>query len=121
MSAHDEAGEAVTLTAVLDEFAADGYTGELEIDDDTGELLCVQCNGPVDASELVIERSRRLEGASNPSDMATVFAVSCPHCNAKGALVVRYGPEASAGEAELMRRIRDERQSDRDYAPDVDR
>ena len=46
--------------------------------------------------------SRRVEGASDPADLALVTTVECPHCGARGALILRYGPEASEDEADLL-------------------
>jgi len=34
--------------------------------------------------------------------MAAVVAVTCPRCSAKGALVLKYGPEASGADADVL-------------------
>jgi hypothetical protein len=44
----------------------------------------------------------RVEGASDPDDMAAVVAVTCPRCSARATLVVKYGPEASAADADVL-------------------
>ena len=38
--------------------------------------------------------------------MAIVVPVRCPHCDTTGTLVLRYGPEASADEADLLLALR---------------
>ena len=44
----------------------------------------------------------RLEGASDPDDMAAVVALTCPNCQAKVVLVLKYGPDATAEEADVL-------------------
>lgn len=44
----------------------------------------------------------RVEGASDPDDMAAVVAVVCPRCSAKDALVLGYGPAASGADADVL-------------------
>ena len=44
----------------------------------------------------------RLEGASDPADMSLVVPLDCPDCGARGVLVLRYGPEASMEEADVL-------------------
>lgn len=108
-----EAGVAhdVTLVEVLAELAQSGYTGDVVVHDD-GQVCCRACNACQTPSSLHLDGLRRLEGASDPADLATVLAVTCPNCGARAAAVVRYGPEASAGEATLLRHIDDRRPGD---------
>lgn len=103
------AAGATTLLAVLADFQADGYRSDFFVADDEGAIVCGACQCVVPAAELAIERSRRLEGASDPADEALVLAVTCGDCGAKGTLILRYGPEASPGEAVVMRTLRDDR------------
>lgn len=49
----------------------------------------------------------RLEGASDPDDMAVVVAVTCPQCSVGSALVLSYGPTASGIEADVLRALPD--------------
>lgn len=109
----DTAGVAhdVTLVEVLAELAESGYTGDVVVHDD-GEVCCRTCGTCQPPATVQLDGVRRLEGASDPADMATVLAVTCRNCGAQAAAVVRYGPEASAGEATLLRHIDDQRPSD---------
>jgi hypothetical protein len=34
--------------------------------------------------------------------MAVVVAFTCPHCSTQDAMVLRYGPEASAADADVL-------------------
>jgi uncharacterized membrane protein len=75
--------------------------------------VCRACQAP---DQLLLDGLRRLEGASDPADMAAVLAVTCSACNARGTAVVRFGPEATAGEATLLRSIDDLRPRGLDVA-----
>jgi hypothetical protein len=93
-----------SLVAVLERLRADGYAAQFEPNDD-GELCCLTCEHCTVAAEVTVDELRRLEGASDPADMAAVLAVRCPACDARGTSVVRYGPEADAGHAALLRQL----------------
>lgn len=97
------------MTQVLEEYRADGFDSEFEVTD-AGSLRCLACDTTTKASDVVVRSSRRLEGASDPADMATVVAIACPACARQGTIVVRYGPEASEAEAALLQHVRDARQ-----------
>lgn len=113
------AGGATTLLEVLAEFQADGYTTDFFVADDDGNVVCGSCQCVVPPTDLTIERSRRLEGASDPADEALVLAVACADCGARGTLILRYGPEAGAGESIVMRTVRDDRgDADEPYGPE---
>ncbi|MCU1375219.1 MAG: endonuclease [Actinomycetia bacterium] len=60
------------------------------------------CGEATPADEVPVESLWRLEGASDPGDMAAVVAITCPHCDAKDVLVLRYGPEASAADSDVL-------------------
>ena len=44
----------------------------------------------------------RLEGESDPADMAMVVKLACPACGTAGTLILNYGPDASAEEADVL-------------------
>jgi len=106
-----------TLAEVLTEFEADGYSGTFEVEED-GAVRCLTCDRRSDPDALDLYAIRRLEGASDPADMAAVLATRCSQCGTRGVIVARYGPEASAGEARLLQASRDLRHSP---ASDVER
>jgi hypothetical protein len=47
----------------------------------------------------------RLEGTSDPDELLTVSALTCPACGAKGLLILPYGPAADESEADVARRL----------------
>jgi hypothetical protein len=96
-----------TLTEVLAGYAAAGFDGSFTVDDEC--IRCLTCHVATPPSEVEIQSLRRLEGASDPADMAAVLAVACPACGQRATIVLRYGPEASPAEAELLQRARDGR------------
>jgi hypothetical protein len=83
-----------TLTAVLDELVAEGFT-ESFVPRPAGQLLCTTCRETFAATELEPEQVRRLEGASDPDDEVVVVAAACPRCGAHAAMTLGFGPTAS--------------------------
>jgi hypothetical protein len=94
----------VTLVEILGELAHAGYTGDFVVDAD-GAVCCRVCGTCQPAAELELDGQRRVEGASDPGDMAVVLALRCGTCNQRGSAIVRYGPEASEGDAALLRHL----------------
>jgi hypothetical protein len=95
-----------SIIEVLAQFAARGFDGHFDVDEDSGSCRCEQCGTSSSPADIEILDSRRLEGASDPADMSSVMAMQCPACSQQGTAVVRYGPEASAGEACLLQSSR---------------
>lgn len=84
--------------------AAEGWTGQatpLE----GGEVRCEACTQLTPADELAVDEVERIEGASDPDDMVVVVAFACPHCDARDVLVLAYGPEASAADADVLTKL----------------
>lgn len=97
-----------TLVAVLGRFQESGYDADFFVEDD-GRLRCRTCGTTVAAEAAELDQLRRVEGASDPADMAAVLGIRCRACGARGTAVLRFGPEASAGEAQVLREIDDQR------------
>jgi hypothetical protein len=91
----------VTLLEVLAAFAADGFTDDFLVDDD-GWLCCRVCGTCVPPDRAAVEGTRRVEGASDPADMAAVLACRCDACGSRGTVIVRFGPEAEPEHAALL-------------------
>lgn len=91
----------MTLVEVLAELSGLGYTTEFFVHAD-GRLCCRVCGVCAEPGTVKVESLRRLEGASDPGDMAAVLAVQCHVCGGRGLAVVRYGPEAGPGEAAFL-------------------
>lgn len=108
----------VTLVDVLRTLSEAGYDTDFFVQDD-GNVCCGRCRACQPPEGLALDGVRRLEGASDPADMAAVLAVRCDACGSRGTAVVRFGPEASAGEAILLTGLDDQRPSGIDVAEDV--
>lgn len=94
------------LAEVLHDAEERGYGGQFDVDDDTGACRCAACGVVSSPDDVQADSVQRLEGASDPAEMSAVLEVTCPACGQRGTVVCRYGPEASAGEATLLRTAR---------------
>ncbi len=65
-------------------------------------VRCEGCHQTNDARSLALLDVRRLEGASDPSEMAAVLTVRCANCGVEGACIVSFGPLASAEDQDVM-------------------
>ena len=90
-----------TLLEVLYSYEHAGYLGDFSVDDEAN-VLCHTCQNRANPADIQALSLRRLEGASDPSDMLAIVALSCPVCDTKGLLLVNYGPEASAEQARVL-------------------
>lgn len=99
-----------TIVGVLAQFREDGYGADFMVESGPA-LRCRECDHVIPVEELELDALRRIEGASDPDDMAAVLAVRCPSCGTKGTALVAYGPTASEDEDELLRQLPD---ADRD-------
>lgn len=66
------------------------------------KLRCEACNELHPAAMMTLLEVRRLEGKSDPSEMAAVLTLRCGHCQAEGACVLSFGPMASAEDQDVM-------------------
>ena len=101
-----------TMTEVLDAMRAEGFTEDVQVTDD-GELCCRGCGHCVPAAEVDLLTLRRIEGASDPADMAAILGVRCAGCDRKGVAIVRYGPEAGPGDVIVLQQLEDHRREQR--------
>lgn len=99
----------VTLVEVLSELESIGYDVDFFVDENDGHVRCGVCRVSRAPAEVELDSLRRLEGASDPGDMTAVLALRCPRCGSRGTAVVRFGPEATAGEAALLQHLDDDR------------
>jgi hypothetical protein len=65
-------------------------------------LKCSSCSQEIDARDAQIVDVRRLEGSSDPTEMAAVVGLRCPRCHNLGKLVVSFGPMASAEDQDVL-------------------
>ena len=95
-----------TIVGVLQQFRDDGYASDF-MSEAGPALRCRECDHVIPVDQLELDALRRIEGASDPADMAAILALQCPSCGAKGTSLVSYGPTASETEDELLRQLPD--------------
>jgi hypothetical protein len=81
-------GNSQTVSETLDELARLGFTANLSVIGN--RLRVVETGKTCEPSEVVIRRYRRFEGASDPDDMAIVYAIETTS-GIRGTLVDGYG------------------------------
>lgn len=96
-----------TLTSVLRAYDQAGFGPSLFATED-GTVRCSRCGETSPPDRVRVESMRRLEGASEPDEMQIVVAAICPSCGKPGTMVLGYGPNASAGEAEILSNLPDD-------------
>jgi hypothetical protein len=100
-SASSDSPPEATLTDVSRQLDADGFDGQFRAE--PGALIqCLTCRETTPATSLDANDMTRLEGESDPADMAMVVALRCPACGTGGTLILNYGPDASAEEADVL-------------------
>jgi hypothetical protein len=90
--------EPATVLDALRVLAAEGYDTSFSLVD--GGVRCAVCAAEHPMERIGAVRVYRFEGPSDPDEEAAVYALRCPRCGAKGALVSSYGPGADAGLAD---------------------
>ena len=97
-----------TLTEVLAEMVDGGFAADMFVTEDA-KVRCGACHQDTAPPDLDLDRLQRLEGASDPADMAAVLGLTCRHCGTKGTAVVRFGPEADRQDDEVLAAVEDRR------------
>ena len=90
-----------TLLDLITQLEAKGYTEQFAVTQE-GKIRCAGCEAEFEPEELKADEFLRAEGASDPDDMVAVAAVTCPSCDKKGTIILKYGPEASAEDAHVL-------------------
>lgn len=94
-----------TEAETLEALAACGYDVDLEVLD--GELRMPD-GAALDPAALLVDRTYRFEGTSDPDYQSLVLAISDPAGELHGRLVTAYGPSASPTEGEVLRALDDD-------------
>lgn len=90
-----------TVTEAVQLLEAAGYDSGFFLDDHG--FNCRSCNGAHPPDRLVVDKTFRYEGASDPGDETIVIGVRCPACGATGIIVSAYGPDAEPQLLSLLR------------------
>jgi hypothetical protein len=89
------------VAGVLDRASAAGYVAVFE--PEPGAILrCSACDARTEANTFERRWQNRLEGASDPDDMAQVSGLVCPACGVRGTFVSLFGPGAGTDAADVM-------------------
>jgi len=105
-STPEYASDGTTLVEVIRRLEKDGYVGQMAAIEG-GTVRCFTCHQDSLASDVHIQLLRRTEGASDPADMVVVAALICPRCGAKATVALKYGPDASPEEVEVLQLLDD--------------
>lgn len=95
------------MRAALSRLESQGYTADFRAEG--GMLRHLGDDHLMDPETLLVREVARFEGASDPDDMAAVFALECPECGVRGTYVVAFGPEMAAEDAEVVPKLPDGR------------
>src|SRR4051812_27537247 len=102
----DNATDGTQIAEVLATYESEGYTGQFAAADGA-QVICYTCHQRSAASEIELRALVRTEGASDPDDMTAVAAVTCPHCGAKGTLLLHFGAMAPVEHDDVLRALED--------------
>jgi hypothetical protein len=83
--------EPETVLEAVQLLERDGYTAPVKVLPD-GTISCSVCTCTHTVDAALVDRVYRFEGTSDPDDEAIVVGLRCPHCGAKAALALPYGP-----------------------------
>lgn len=100
----------LTISESTDNFAAKGYTAQFAAIEGAN-VRCFACHTDSAAHDFQIDALARTEGASDPDDMVANVAAACPSCGAKGVLTLKYGPESSLEDQDVLAVLDDKRSS----------
>ena len=107
-STPDNATDATPLAEALKRFEQDGFTAQLAAREG-GKVVCYKCHKDSNPHDVELDALIRTEGASDPDDMMAIAAVVCPHCGAKGTLVLHFGALAPPEHDEVLSALEDRR------------
>ena len=96
------------MVDVLEAYTQGGFGSSFVVTDDSA-LECVECSSVSHPASVSMSSLRRLEGASDPDDMVAVVAIACPVCDARGTVVLGFGPMATAQDSDVLKVLRDDR------------
>lgn len=103
-----EVPDAVTVSELVARYEAQGYVMSFSVEPEA-KVRCGACRTASDAEEVHVDTFARVEGPSDPADMAMVAVVRCPWCTVSGTLVIGYGPTASVEDSDVAAALFDER------------
>lgn len=97
-----------TIQSVIAELQARGFTADMFVTPDA-RVRCGAYDHDAAPADLELDELRRIEGDSDPADMAAILALTCLVCGRRGTAIVRFGPEAGPQDIAVLRAVGDER------------
>ena len=94
-----------TLVDATNDLLQRGYTANLSFEDNSDKIQDKSQNIELTADDFEVDEFYRFEGASNPSDMSIVYAVSSAKYNLKGVLVDAYGTYANSNSSAIEAKL----------------
>lgn len=88
----------------LDDLDRMGFHEGFRVKSD-GIVVCGVCGMTSAARDVEIIEVRRVEGQSDPADMAAIIGIRCKSCAHEGTLVLTYGPSASPEDADVLAQL----------------
>jgi hypothetical protein len=102
-------GTELTITEVIAQLEARGFTGNFSVATDEPAVVCGRCGYRLAPADAEVVELYRFEGASDPGEEAIVVALRCRPCGHQGTLVSSYGAGIDAVEAEALAQLGDAR------------
>ncbi|MEA3190787.1 MAG: hypothetical protein QOD77_1369 [Thermoplasmata archaeon] len=96
------------MSSVLARYESRGFRGQFSARPGA-QVRCLGCMRDLLPSAVGVQAIHRLEGSSDPDDMAAVAALECPACHQKGTIVLTYGPSGSPNDGSILKDLHDER------------
>ncbi|NCD70065.1 glycosyltransferase family 1 protein [Mucilaginibacter agri] len=101
-----------TLVDATNDLLQRGYTANLSFEDGSDSIQDKSQNIELNADDFEVNEFYRFEGASNPSDMSIVYAISSTKYNLKGVLVDAYGTYANNSSSAIEAKLHHHQVSD---------
>ena len=98
----------LTIIEALALYERKGFTGQFAAREG-GCIKCFTCGSCLSARDVSLHQESRVEGVSDPDDMAVVAALTCGSCGARGTATFGFGPQATPEDAEALRLLHDDR------------
>ena len=99
-----------TLVDATNDLMKRGYTANLSMEGDTIDDKSKDIH--MTADDFSIDEFYRFEGASNPSDMSIVYAVTSKKYNLKSVLINAFGTYADNGSSAIAAKLNHDQVSD---------
>lgn len=94
-----------TVVEVINRLREKHYIHDFEVSHH--KLICKETGECFDANEVLIDKTFRFEGDSNPDDMSVLFAITCKS-DTKGILIDAYGTYANSDVSEFIKKVPDQ-------------